>query len=115
MENKNTDIKVPLISKIAYGMGDVGCNFSWMISLGNKIGMAIGTSVLAAVLGAFGYVANQQQNEAVLAVMKHSFTTIPGILWIITAAVLFFYRLNRKAYNQIVQEIQERKGEKAGN
>ncbi len=25
---KNTDVKVPLISKIAYGMGDVGCNFS---------------------------------------------------------------------------------------
>ena len=25
-----TDVKVPLISKIAYGMGDVGCNFSWM-------------------------------------------------------------------------------------
>ena len=22
--------KVPLISKIAYGFGDVGCNFSWM-------------------------------------------------------------------------------------
>lgn len=21
---------VPFISKIAYGMGDVGCNFSWM-------------------------------------------------------------------------------------
>ena len=30
MEQKNTDVKVPLISKIAYGMGDVGCNFSWM-------------------------------------------------------------------------------------
>ena len=28
MENKNG--KVPLISKIAYGFGDVGCNFSWM-------------------------------------------------------------------------------------
>lgn len=27
-ENKNG--KVPLISKIAYGLGDVGCNFSWM-------------------------------------------------------------------------------------
>ena len=24
------DGKVPLISKIAYGFGDVGCNFSWM-------------------------------------------------------------------------------------
>lgn len=23
------NIKVPLISKIAYGLGDVGCNFSW--------------------------------------------------------------------------------------
>lgn len=26
----DTNVKVPLISKIAYGMGDVGCNFSWM-------------------------------------------------------------------------------------
>ena len=26
----NTDIKLPFISKFAYGMGDVGCNFSWM-------------------------------------------------------------------------------------
>ena len=30
MESKDLDVKVPLISKIAYGMGDVGCNFSWM-------------------------------------------------------------------------------------
>ena len=29
-KQQNTNIKVPLISKIAYGMGDVGCNFSWM-------------------------------------------------------------------------------------
>ncbi len=30
MESKNSDDRVPLISKIAYGFGDVGCNFSWM-------------------------------------------------------------------------------------
>lgn len=30
MESKNSNGKVPLISKIAYGFGDVGCNFSWM-------------------------------------------------------------------------------------
>ena len=30
MGQKETNVKVPLISKIAYGMGDVGCNFSWM-------------------------------------------------------------------------------------
>ena len=81
------------------------------ISLGNKIGMAIGTSVLAGVLSMFGYVANQQQNAAVLSIIKHSFTTVPGILWIVTAIVLYFYRLNKKAYNKIVKEIQERKVE----
>lgn len=92
------------------GLRNDGFQYAF-ISLGNKVGMAIGTSVLAAVLGACGYAANVQQNETVLAVMKHSFTTIPGVLWIVTAIVLFFYRLNRRAYNTIVKEIQERKGE----
>lgn len=90
------------------GLRNDGFQYAF-ISLGNKIGMAIGTSLLAAVLGSCGYVANQQQNPVVLAVIKHSFTTVPGILWIVTAAVLFFYRLNKKSYNKIVKEIQERK------
>lgn len=91
------------------GLRNDGFQYAF-ISLGNKVGMAIGTSVLAAVLGACGYAANVQQNDAVLAVMKHSFTTMQGILWIVTAVVLFFYRLNKKSYNKIVKEIQERKG-----
>lgn len=68
-----------------------------------------GTSVLAGVLGSLGYMANQRQNPAVLAVMKHAFTTVPGVLWIVTAGVLYFYRLNRKVYNKVVQEIENRK------
>ena len=43
------------------GLRNDGFQYAF-ISLGNKIGMAIGTSVLAGVLGSFGYVANQQQN-----------------------------------------------------
>lgn len=70
--------------------------------------MAIGTSVLAATLGAAGFKANIEQNSTVLSIMKHSFSTIPGILWIITAVALFFYRLNKKSYNKIVAEIKER-------
>lgn len=93
------------------GLRNDGFQYAF-ISLGNKIGMAVGTSVLAAALGSCGYAANQRQNDAVLAVMKHSFTTIPGVLWIITAAVLFFYRLNRKAYDDIIKEIQEKKRKK---
>ncbi|MDY6047107.1 MAG: glycoside-pentoside-hexuronide (GPH):cation symporter, partial [Anaerobutyricum sp.] len=30
MGSDNKNEKVPLLSKIAYGFGDVGCNFSWM-------------------------------------------------------------------------------------
>lgn len=90
------------------GLRNDGFQYAF-ISLGNKIGMALGTSILALVLGAAGYVANQQQNAAVLAVMKHSFTTIPGILWVVTGIVLVFYRLNKKRYNEIVEEINSRK------
>lgn len=45
---------------------------------------------------------NQTQNAAVLSIMKHAFTTIPGVLWIVTAVVLFFYRLNKKRYNEVI-------------
>lgn len=71
--------------------------------------MAVGTALLAGMLGKFGYIANQQQNDAVLAVMKHAFTTIPGVLWLVTAVVLFFYRLNKKYYNEIVEELKHGK------
>lgn len=90
------------------GLRNDGFQYAF-ISLGNKIGMAIGTSILAAVLGSVGFEANIQQNDAVLAIMKCSFSVVPGVLWIITAVVLFFYRLNKKNYNKIIAEIEMRK------
>lgn len=78
------------------------------ISLGNKIGMALGTSMLALALGMAGYVSNAAQNETVLSIMRHSFSTIPGALWILTGVVLFFYRLNKVNYNRIVKVIKHR-------
>ena len=90
------------------GLRNDGFQYAF-ISLGNKVGMAIGTSVLAGVLGMFGYTANVGQNPAVLAVIRHSFTTVPGVLWIVTAVVLYFYRLNKKAYNQIIEELRNLK------
>ena len=90
------------------GLRNDGFQYAF-ISLGNKIGMAIGTALLAGLLGKYGYVANQTQNAAVLSIMKHAFTTIPGVLWIVTAVVLFFYRLNKKRYNEIVEELKNGK------
>lgn len=78
------------------------------ISLGNKIGMALGTALLALSLGWAGYEANTTQNEAVVAIMRHSFSTIPGILWIVTALALFFYKLDKRSYNRILAVIKYR-------
>ena len=50
MEQRETDVKVPLLSKIAYGMGDVGCNFSWMF-VGNFL-MIFYTDVFGLGVGA---------------------------------------------------------------
>ena len=109
----NTAIYAVIPDCVEYGEWKTGLRndgFQYaFISLGNKVGMAIGTSLLAAILELCGYVVNQQQNSAVLSVIRHSFTTVPGILWIVTAGVLLFYRLNKKTYQKIVTEIQERK------
>lgn len=111
----NTAIYAIIPDCVEYGEWKTGVRndgFQYaFISLGNKIGMALGTSVLAAALGAAGFEANIQQNSAVLSIMKHSFSTIPGLLWIITAFALFFYRLNKTSYNKIVAEIKQRSQE----
>lgn len=78
------------------------------ISLGYKIGMALGTALLALSLGWAGYEANTTQNEAVVAIMRHSFSTIPGILWVVTALALFFYKLDKRSYNRILAVIKYR-------
>lgn len=90
------------------GIRNDGFQYSF-ISLANKIGMALGTSLLALVMGWAGYEANTEQSEAVKQVIHHAFSTVPGILWIITAGIMLFYRLSRKEYNQIVRELNNRK------
>ena len=87
------------------GLRNDGFQYAF-VSLGNKIGMAIGTAMLAALLGKYGY---EAQNDTVISIMKYAFTTIPGILWIVTAVVLFFYRLNKKRYNEIVEDLKNGK------
>ena len=78
------------------------------VSLGNKIGMALGTSLLALALGSAGYVSNAVQNDTVISIMRHTFSTLPGVLWVITAGCLLFYPLNKKTYNRIVEELDQK-------
>lgn len=95
------------------GIRNDGFQYSF-ISLANKVGMAVGTSFLALVLSLTGYAPNVVQNNTVLSVMQHSFSTFPGIMWILTGILLFFYKINRKNYNQILS-ILEYKKSKANN
>ena len=90
------------------GIRNDGFQYSF-ISLANKIGMALGTSLLALVMGWAGYEANVEQSETVKEVIHHAFSTVPGILWIITAGIMLFYRLDRKEYNKIIEELENRK------
>lgn len=108
----NTAIYAIVPDCVEYGEWKTGVRNDGILysftSLGNKIGMALGTGVLALVLGAAGYVPNQVQNPHVINIIKWSFTIIPGVLWIITAAVLMLYRINRNNYDKIVTELHER-------
>ncbi len=62
MGSENSNGKVPLISKIAYGFGDVGCNFSWMFvsnffndilyrCIWNQYGSSVSTYAVFQILG----------------------------------------------------------------
>ena len=108
----NTAIYAIIPDCVEYGEWKTGIRndgFQYaFISLGNKIGMALGTSLLALVLGMQGYVSNAVQNEEVIAIMRHAFSTIPGGLWILTAVVLTFYKLNKRLYNRIVRIVKYR-------
>lgn len=112
----NTAIYAIIPDCVEYGEWKTGIRndgFQYaFISLGNKIGMALGTSLLALAMDGAGYVANMEQSAMVKAVVHHAFSTVPGVLWIITAVILLFYRLNKETYNKIVREIAERKQNK---
>lgn len=109
----NTGIYAVIPDCVEYGewktsVRNEGFQYAY-VSLGNKIGMAIGTSVLAACLGAYGFEANVEQNENVKAVIHHAFSTVPGVLWLITAAALWCYTINKRTFNEIVLDLVKRR------
>lgn len=109
----NTAIYAIVPDCVEYGQWKTGIRndgFQYaFVSLGNKVGMAIGTAVLAGVLGNLGFVANEAQSVPVQNAMHHAFSTVPGALWIVTAVVLWFYQINKVSYSRIVAQLAERK------
>ena len=105
----NTAIYAVIPDCVEYGEWKTGIRndgFQYaFVSLANKMGMALGTALFALALDSAGYVAGAQQNADVIAIMRHTFSTIPGALWVLTALCLCFYKLHRNVYNKIVEEL----------
>ena len=105
----NTAIYAIIPDCVEYGEWKTGVRndgFQYaFVSLANKMGMALGTAMFALALDSAGYVAGAEQNADVIAIMRHTFSTIPGALWVITAFCLCFYKLHRNVYNKIVDEL----------
>lgn len=79
------------------------------VSFMNKVGIALGTAGLAAVLGVLGYVPNVEQSASVQFWINMFMTIIPGVLLFIGAFIFAKLKMNRTLYSQILKDLEERK------
>ncbi len=83
--------------------------FSAMI-FGLKIGLSIGGSIGAALLSSYGYVAEQvEQTASTVLGIKMSVSIYPGLIFMLGAAMLFWYEINKKMELQIEADLKERR------
>jgi glycoside/pentoside/hexuronide:cation symporter, GPH family len=83
--------------------------FSAMI-FGLKIGLSIGGSIGAALLSSYGYVAEQtEQSESTVSGIKMAVSIYPGLVFIVGAAMLFWYEIDKKMELKIEADLKERR------
>jgi glycoside/pentoside/hexuronide:cation symporter, GPH family len=84
--------------------------FSAMM-VGLKAGLSIGSSLLTWLLGLYDYVPNSAsgQPEAAVNGIKLLVSVFPSIPFLIGAALLFFYQINKKMEVQIESDLKQRR------
>lgn len=83
--------------------------FSAMI-FGLKVGLSVGGALGAGLLAKYGYVAEAPlQTESTIAGIKMAVSIYPGIIFISGAAMLFFYRIDRKMELTIERDLKARR------
>ncbi|OLO39001.1 hypothetical protein BTR23_10700 [Alkalihalophilus pseudofirmus] len=73
-----------------------------------KLGMTIGMASVGFLLAIFGYQAGVSQPESVLNGINMIMNLFPGILCILSGLVFFAYKLDRKTYYELFNEIEAR-------
>jgi glycoside/pentoside/hexuronide:cation symporter, GPH family len=84
--------------------------FSAMM-VGLKGGLSIGSSLLTWILGLFNYVPNSDAVQTDMAIQgtKMLVSIFPAIPFLVGAALLFFYKINKKMEVQIEADLKERR------
>lgn len=83
--------------------------YSSFTSFLNKIGIAIGTSGVVAVIGAMGYVPNAEQTTTVLTSISMFVYIVPGIINMLVGALFFLYDLDYDRFEQVLAQLQAKK------
>jgi len=74
-----------------------------------KLGIALGVSALAWILGAYGFVANQEQTATGLTGIRMVMSVYPAIFALLGMVFMFFYPLNKSRMAQVESELIERR------
>ena len=74
-----------------------------------KLGGALASALIAWVLAALGYVANEAQSDASRQGIALLLTVIPGVVALLAAWVMRFYPLDDRALEQVQAELQARR------
>ncbi|MBN2369132.1 MAG: MFS transporter [Vicinamibacteria bacterium] len=70
-----------------------------------KLGIAVGASAMAWILGAYGYRPNQEQSEAGLLGIRMVMSVYPAIFALIGAAIMIWYPLGKPMMQRIETEL----------
>jgi len=84
--------------------------FSAMM-VGLKLGLSIGSALVAYILGSYGYDENSigEQTESAILAIKMLVSIFPSIPFLVAAALVFFYVIDKKMEEKIEQDLLSRR------
>lgn len=83
--------------------------YSSFTSFLNKIGIAIGTAGVVAIIGALGYVPNAVQTPVVNNVISMFMYIIPGAMTALIGVMFFAYKLDYDKFEEVLAKLQAKK------
>ena len=76
-----------------------------LISFSQKVALGLGVGLLGILLDLIGYKANAAQSAATLDDMRMILTLLPGVLTIVSAALMWFYPLDRHLHGRLARAV----------